>query len=170
MYDWFISKLRCHSCVTTSPATSATNMQTHLRDDADGSELGVGAQLDPLDVRTGDILASGYQLVAQPEPGELIRLLEMWECPACNRSDNWAMITLRGASVPSTATPLQPTESAPTPSIESIDAVTLDLETLERAHFISDACEMFAARLAGLQLKDLNDDVSCVELLREHLP
>ncbi len=162
MYDWFISRLRCDSCGATSPATSATNMQTHLRDDADGSELGVGAQLDPLDVRTGDILASGYQLVAQPAPGELIRLLEMWECPVCKKSDNWAMITLRGASVPST-------ECTPAPSIESIDAVTLDRETLERAHFISDACEMVAARLAGLQFEDLTDGVSCVELLREHL-
>lgn len=156
MFDWFIAKLRCPECTEIGPATSATNMQTHLRDDADGSELGVGAPLDPLDIRPEDILGSGYQLVAQPEPGHPIHLLEGWECPACGRADNWAMIAIRDGEVP---------------SIESIEAVTLDRVTLERAHFISDSCALLAARLSDVPVEDLmTGRVSCVEVLREHLP
>ena len=136
MFDWFVAKLRCPQCGTISPATSATNMQTHLRDDADGSELGVGARLDPLDIRPDDILSSAYQLVAQPEPGQEIRLLKVWECPACGHADNWAMIAIR---------------NAPVASIEAIDAVTLDRATLDRVHFISDSCALVAARISKVQ-------------------
>ena len=156
MFDWFVAKLRCPECGTISSATSATNMQTHLRDDADGSELGVNAHLDPLEVRPDDILSSGYQLVAQPEPGRAIRLLEVWGCPACRRSDNWAMITIR---------------DAPVALIEAIEAVTLDRATLERAHFISDSWVLVAAQFTDAPPEDLfTGRVSCVEVLREHLP
>ena len=154
--DWFVAGLRCPGCGTISPATSATSMQTHLRDHADSSELGVHARLDPRDVQADAILGSGYQLVARPEPGETFGLLEVWACPACGRTDNWAMIEICDALVP---------------SIAAIEAVTLDRATLERAHFISDSCVFVVARLTDVPVEELmSGRASCVEVLREHLP
>ena len=156
MYDWFVAKLRCPECGTTSAATSATNMQTHLRDDADSSELGVGAHLDPLDVRPDDILNSGYQLVSRPQPGQPIRLLEVWNCPACGHANNWAMISI---DVSDDAT------------IEGIEAVRLDRANLDKAHFISDSCMFVAAQLTGASLEEVASETArCVGLLRELLP
>jgi hypothetical protein len=152
MFDWFVASLACPACGTVSPPTSATNMQTHLRDNADGSELAVGAELDALDVRLADILNSGYQLIAEPPPGEPSRLLESWRCPTCGR-DNWALIAIANAR------------------IASIEAVVLDLATLNRAHFISDQCFVLAAQLSGIAAGELsNGTVSSVEILRQRLP
>lgn len=153
MFDWFVSSLRCPACGAVSPPTSVTNMQTHLRDDADGSELAVGATFDPLDLRVGDILSSGYQLVSEPATGDPIRLLEVWRCPSCGNGDNWALITITGTR------------------ITAIEAVTLDRAMLERAHFISDQCFVLAAQLSEVPAVDLSSGkVSCVEVLRERLP
>ena len=153
MFDWFVAPLRCPKCGAVSPPTSVTNMQTHLRDDANGSELAVGACLDALDVRTSDILNSGYQLVSEPAPGEAIRLLEVWQCPSCGRGDNWALIIIGDNC------------------ITGIEAVTLDRAMLERAHFISEQCFVLAAQLSDVPVADLSaGSVSCVETLRERLP
>jgi len=38
MYDYVVAALRCPNCNTVSAADSSTNMQTHIRDDAAGSE------------------------------------------------------------------------------------------------------------------------------------
>jgi hypothetical protein len=56
MFDYFVAAMKCPSCGTVSPADTSTNMQTHLRDDARGIELGVGYQLDPRDLGDDDIL------------------------------------------------------------------------------------------------------------------
>jgi len=152
MFDWFVAPLRCPACGAVSPPTSVTNMQTHLRDDANGSELAVDTELDTLDVRRDDILNSAYQLVSDPAPGEPIRLLEIWRCPSCGRGDNWAIITISGSR------------------ITEIEATTLDRATLEQAHFISDQCFVLAAELSGLPATDLSSGVvSCVEVLRQRL-
>jgi hypothetical protein len=149
MFDWFVAPLRCPVCGAVNPPNSPTNMVTHLRGDADGSALVVGTELDPLDVRTEDILNACYQLVSEPAPGEPIRLLEVWRCPTCGRADNWALITITGTR------------------ITSIEAVVLDRAMLERAHFISDQCFILAAQLADVP--DV-DPVISVETLRRHLP
>lgn len=153
MFDWFVAPLRCPACGAVSPPTSVTNMQTHLRDDADGSELPMGTDLDPLDVRRDDILSSAYQLVSEPVPGEPIRLLEIWRCPSCGRADNWALVTISGSR------------------ITAIEAVILDRAMLERAHFISDECFVLAAELSHLPTADLaSGEISSVEVLRQRLP
>ena len=150
MFDWFVASLCCSACGTVSPPTSVTNMQTHLRDDANGCELAVGAQLDPLDVRRDDVLNSGYLLVSDPAPGEPVRLLEIWECPSCGRSDNWALITIGGSE------------------ITGIEAVTLDRATLDSANFIS---EVHADLLAeALRREEPATGESSVEILRQRLP
>lgn len=152
MFDYFVAPLRCPQCSTASPADSSTNMQTHIRDDADGSELGVGARLDPLDVRVEDILNSGYQLVRRPDPGGRVVLLETWQCEACGRGDNWARIAISDGLV------------------QSIEAVRLDREVLENANFISDQCEVLAAQLSGLPATEFATGAAdCVEVLRQRL-
>jgi hypothetical protein len=152
MFDWFVAPLRCPVCGAVSPASSVTNMQTHLRDDADGSELAIGAKFDPLDIRRDDILNSGYLLVSDPVPDVAIRLLETWKCPTSGH-ENWALITIVGDK------------------ISEIEAVILDRATLERANFISDQCFVLAAQLSDVSGADLAAGrVSSVELLRKLLP
>lgn len=63
------------------------------------------------------------------------------------------------------------TRAAPLPAIESIEAVTLDKVTLKMAHFISESCFLVVAALTDIPEEDLaTGRVSCVEVLREHLP
>jgi hypothetical protein len=152
MYDYFVAPRRCPSCGLTTPSDSSTNMQTHIRDDASGTELGIGFEFNPLEVRPQDIQSSGYQLIRQPAAGEPILLLETWEHTACGRGDLWAVITIEGVR------------------ITSIEAATLDRPTFDRAHYISDKCFVLAARLAGIAASDIVARANgCVDVLREHL-
>jgi hypothetical protein len=152
MYDYFVAALRCPSCGLTVPPDSSTNMQTHIRDDASGVELGVGFEFDPREVQPESIQSSGYQLIRLPAATEPILLLETWEHAACGRGDLWAVIAIEGVR------------------ITSIEAVTLDRPTFERAHYISDNCFVLAARLSGIAASDLLVGKSgCVDVLREHL-
>lgn len=150
MFDWFVASLRCPVCGTVSPNTSVTNMQTHLRDDANGSELAVGTLLDPLDVRRDDILNSGYLLVSDPVEGEAIHLLEVWECPSCGSADNWALITISGTEI-----------------IE-IKEIALNRTALESANFISEVnADLLAEVLKG---EEPATNESSVDTLRRLLP
>src|SRR4051812_30591532 len=118
MFDVFVAEMRCPSCGRVIPITSNTAMQTHIRDDADGSALRVGFVFDPLDLTTTSILASEYALNAEPPPGGPIRLLDVWICPECS-TEEWAMVTIADGQ------------------ITSIEAVVLNRSTLEAANFIS---------------------------------
>ena len=95
MFDYFVSAMRCPVCKTVSPADSSTNMQTHIRDDADSRELAVGFQLDPLEVRAADIASSGYLPVTPQAADGTVTLLETWECPTCGTPDLWAAVQQR---------------------------------------------------------------------------
>src|SRR5947207_12883800 len=83
MYDYFVAAMKCLNCGTMSAADSSTNMQTHLRDDASGIELGLGFHFEPLEVRGQDIMASSYISTGRVSVDGRSRLLEMWRCPAC---------------------------------------------------------------------------------------
>lgn len=151
MYDYFVAALKCPNCAAVSPATSATNMQTHLRDDAHGIELGVGDQLDPRDLGDDDIADSGYLPVNRRDDAR-IRLLDQWQCPTCQR-ENWAQVTVDGST------------------ISAIEAVTLDRATLMRAQFITESCFILAAQLSGIPADDLmTGKVSPVSVLLDRLP
>jgi hypothetical protein len=153
MFDYFVAPMTCRVCGQTSPADSSTNMQTHLRDDADHRELSVGFALDPLEVRPQDITSSGYLPVAPQAADATFTLLETWECPACGSADQWARISVRDAV------------------IAAIDSVALDRATLETSNFISDQCFMIASALSGLPGEQLmTGAVDPVAVLREHLP
>lgn len=93
MYDYFAADLRCPGCGTVSSATAYTNMQTHLRDDANGSVLAVGYELEAADLTTSSIVASGYSLITSPSVGGEICLLEVWTCQACV-VERWASVRI----------------------------------------------------------------------------
>lgn len=90
MYDYVVAALRCPNCNTVSAADSSTNMQTHIRDDAAGSEITVGYRLEPLEIRDQDIVSSGYLATGQASTDGHIRLLETWQCPTCGHETGLA--------------------------------------------------------------------------------
>jgi hypothetical protein len=153
MYDYFVAAMTCPNCGVTSPATSSTNMQTHLRDDAQGIEIGVGFQLDPLEVRDQDIESSGYLPVSHERPDGRIRLLELWTCPTCHQDNNWGRVTIAGTE------------------IVAIEGVTLDRATLADAQFITESCFILAAQVSDIPADDLvTSKVNPVTVLLERLP
>jgi len=152
MYDYFVAAMTCANCKTTSPADSSTNMQTHLRDDARGIEIGVGFQLDPLELRDQDIESSGYLPVSRERVDGRIRLLETWSCPTCQH-ENWARVTIAGTEV------------------VAIEGATLDRATLAGAQFITESCFIAAARVSGIPTQELMmGTVDPVSVLLERLP
>jgi hypothetical protein len=151
MYDYLVAALKCPHCGTVSAADSSTNMQTHLRDDASGVELGVGFCFEPFEVREQDITASSYLSTGRVSTDGRIRLLEMWRCPACSQ-ENWARVIIAGTE------------------LTGIESVVLDRTALEGVQFISDGCYLLASRLSGLPARDLMEGrVDPVQVLFERL-
>ena len=152
MYDVFIAELQCPHCARRIPITANTAMQTHLRCDADGSELGVGFVFDQPDLTTRSIVGAGYALVAEPAPGGPIRLLDVWICPECS-TEQWAMVTIADRR------------------IERIAAVELTRATLEVANFISDTNAGLAAqRFSETGGAEAAGGATSIDVLRRHLP
>ncbi len=151
MFDVFVAEMQCPSCGRVIPITANTAMQTHIRDDADGSGLKVGFVFDPPDLTTRSIVGSGYALVTEPPPGGPLRLLDVWCCPEC-QTEQWAIVTIDDGR------------------ITSIEPVGLTRSTLETANFISDT----NAALAAGRFEDVNfpytDGATSVAVLRRHLP
>lgn len=151
MYDYFVARLRCPNCNAVSAADSSTNMQTHIRDDASGIEIGVGFRLGPLEVRDQDIMSSGYLATDRVATDGRVRLLETWRCPACGH-ENWARVTLSGTEV------------------VAIEPVILDRSTLETAQYISDGCYVIASKVSGIPARDLMEGrVNPVRVLFDRL-
>jgi hypothetical protein len=147
MFDLFVAPLRCPHCAAETPEAQ---IQTHIRgESADGSELGIGAEIEPYFLTTDQIVRSGYALVNPPAPGDPIRLLDVWICRYC-QTEQWALVVIAGGRV------------------ARIEAVTLDRETLESANFISD----LDADLLADSLRAPDDDsrLSAVDVLRQRLP
>lgn len=150
MFDYFVAALRCPDCGHVSAPTAITNMQTHIRSDADGSEIAVGYVLDSVDLTTESILGSGYALITPPPHEGTMRLLNTWICPA-NQTEQWAAIDIVDYR------------------IERIEAVTLNRATLASANFISDInADILAESLSDSSISQRN--LSSVEVLRQRLP
>lgn len=151
MYDYFVAALRCPHCNTVSAPDSSTNMQTHLRDDASGIEIGVGFRLHPFEVRDQDIVSSGYLATGRGSADHCVRLLETWRCPACGH-ENWARVTISGIEV------------------TTIEPVVLDRATLETAQYISEGCYIDAAKVSKLPARELMEGkIDPVRVLLEQL-
>jgi hypothetical protein len=149
-YDFFVAPLTCPRCGATSPADESTNMQTYLRDNPSRALLGVGdaLPLDPDRIRRDDY--EGYRAIRAPTPGEPIRILQSWECPACEQPLNWAEIDVRNGV------------------IHGINAVPLDRAHFERSHLISNDVISVASDLTGKPpVELLKDDL--IQILRDKL-
>ena len=147
MYDIFVAELTCPNC---GAVVAKAEIKTHIRDGlADGSELGVGYEFDPVELTTEWILAAGYLLVNAPGAGEPIRLLDVWICPSCE-TEQWAVVEIADRR------------------IRSIEAVKLDRATLESANFISEVdADLLADALRGEQPARGEGGV---DVLRQRLP
>ena len=145
MYDIFVAALRCATCGRTSPSDYTTNMQTKLRDAPDLSSFKVG---DTLAINHATMVDSGYYAV-QPA-SEPVHIAQMWSCPYCHHYPNWAEIVVRDSR------------------IERIEAVPLDLPTLDRVHYLDDDALGSIEMLAGRNLRD-QSKADAVALLRSLL-
>lgn len=144
MFDVFVAPLRCPGC---GADTAEAEIQTHIRGaSADGSALRVGSEINPYHLTPESIVESGYALVNEPEPGEPIRLLDVWTCPGC-RQEQWAVVEILDGR------------------IVAVEAVTLDRATLASANYIS---EIEAELLADSIGRD--EGATSVEVLRRRLP
>ncbi len=152
MYDYFAGSLRCPRCNHLTDGREHTNMQTHLRSGADGSELRVGFSLDVNDLRASHIIDAGYLALCAPKHLSM-SLLNTWQCPSCH-TDQWAQVDVQAGV------------------IEAIHAVVMSREVLSRAHFIDEAdAELLAAKLLAIPSWELTDrKLDPVEVLRQHLP
>ena len=143
-YDFFVARMKCPNCGETSPDDESTNMQTKIRKEPNLSYLRVGDSVEPAEPDVA------YLTIRKPEPGEDIRILQTWECPNCNRVDNWAEIVIQGGI------------------IRSIQPVSLNRETFRRANFIEDSAASVASRLLDIPINEtIGMDV--VQVLRERL-
>jgi hypothetical protein len=152
MFDTFIAALHCPRCGNVSPATAVCGVQTHLRGDADGSELAVGYSFDPVDLKTEYILGAGYALITPPAAAGTMRLLDVWTCPAC-QSEQWAAVEIVQGR------------------LERIEAVAMNQATFLTANFISDVnADFLAEALTGVSQAEIaQEKVSSIDILRERL-
>lgn len=152
MYDYFAGELVCSGCGYRTDGREHTNMQTHIRSDADGSELRVGFVFEIGDLRTSHIVDAGYTQLGEAAHLSM-SLLNTWQCPSCN-TDQWAQIDVQRGT------------------IEAIHAVVMSQNVLRRAHFIDEAdAELLAAKLLEVPAWDLTEQqLDPVEVLRQHLP
>jgi hypothetical protein len=127
-------------------------MQTHIRDDADGTTLEIGYEFDASDLEEASIISSSYLMIRSPDPKKDIRLLNIWICPAC-RTDQWAMVEIVEGK------------------IVRIEAVSMSRAVLAEANFIGEVnAELLAATLIDIPSRELSErKLDVVTILRQHL-
>lgn len=146
-YDYFVGRLACPHCGKVSAPDSSTNMQTYIRDESQLAFLGEGAAVD---VSPANMRDSSYYVVREPQPGEVVKILQTWECPSCGKPSNWAVVSVKNGR------------------IQGVAAVPLNRQTFERAHYISLDADGVAADVSGRPVTEIvGEDV--VAILREHL-
>ncbi len=146
-FDYFVGNLKCPVCEALSEADESTNIQTYIRDEPDLTHLGVGY---PVEINTESMEDKHYLTIKLPQPGEKIRILDIWECSTCNHPFNWAEIVVLDGI------------------INRIMAVSLNREVFEQANFISKECVSVVSDLTDRAFRDLIG-ADLVHLLREQL-
>jgi hypothetical protein len=127
-------------------------MQTHIRTDANGSELGIGHLLESMDVNTEHLVGAGYLLIIRPANEGTLRILNIWSCDACD-TDQWAIVDIAERK------------------IARIEAVLMSRAVLEAANFIGEVdAELLAAALLDIPPWEVSDrKLDVVSVLRQHL-
>lgn len=132
LYDYFVAQLCCSSCGDRSSRDRSTNIKTRLATDPVDAALGIG---DDVRFDLSRVPKRGYRAIRSPRPGEGIRLLEAWTCPACGAQSSWVEVQIAGGIV------------------QAIDVVPVDLRALEHAHFLSEAAVLVVERVGGRALQ-----------------
>jgi hypothetical protein len=127
-YSYFVADLQCPGCGSIADASVITKVESEP-----GTVIRVG---DPLDVTVTDMELSHYK-VRDPAPGEPLRFLEPWGCPNCGRL--WVEVVVAAGAV------------------RSIEAVRLDVATLDRVHFVDSEVTDFYEEVTGEPLYVGND-------------
>jgi hypothetical protein len=118
-FDWFVAEMRCPRCGAVSPADETTGMQTGIQDQPQLAFLGIGDYVTFDFSKAGE---RGYVVLHEPRRGEPIVLLTTWDCPTCDKPQNWARVVIQDGR------------------IVSIEATAVTSEQIEEAHLISDDC------------------------------
>ncbi len=143
--DYFIGRMRCQHCKKISAHDTSTHCETFLRDVPDGSALGLGDHVGPVDVHK----RPDYYQPRHEQEGSDLHVLEGWECANCSQV-NWAEVVVRDEHV------------------ASVWSIQLSRETLMRAHLISSECVELASKLSGKQPWELIE-ADIVSVLLEYL-
>ena len=144
--DYFVAELQCPHCKEISPPDNSTNMVTYIRTEPELDYLGVG---DTLTIEIEAMPERGYLTIRKPQLDQLIKILQLWECPFCGQI-NWAEICVDAGK------------------IVSIIPVPLNRKTLENAHFIHYEAKGVAAALTERSYSDISYE-EVVPILRELL-
>jgi hypothetical protein len=123
---YFKADLRCSNCGQTNTAWLAS----HLDDQGDNYEVGDRYD-DRISIADFDV---SCLTVRPPETGDAIHAVESWTCTNCNAA-NFGEIVFAGGVV------------------TSIEAIELDLEALERVHFLGEETVEMLQAIAGEPLR-----------------
>jgi hypothetical protein len=135
-----------------SEVSENTNMQTHLRDDANGSGLPIGFVFDKADLEARNIAESGYLLVEDLGTSNNVRILNTWHCPSCG-TEQWGLVEIANGV------------------LESISGLLMNREALDRANFIGEVdAGLLAAALLDIPPWELTErKLDSIEVLRQRL-
>jgi len=143
--DYFVGRMRCQHCKAISANDTSTHCETFLRDVPNGSTLGLGDYVGPVDVHK----RPDYYQPRHEQEGADLHVLEGWECANCSQV-NWAEVVVRDEHV------------------ASVWSIKLSRDTLMRAHLISSECVELASKLSGKQPWELIE-ADIVSVLLEYL-
>jgi len=132
-FDYFVGELKCPICGNVSCADSSTNIQTKIRNTPNFRLLSVGCELN---ADHDSLMDADYYFIQSPQ-GNILELIDMWECPSCGSPRNWAQITIREGI------------------IINIISVPLTYEILRGANYIIDEGLHSLSAFTGLSFEDL---------------
>jgi hypothetical protein len=136
-FDFFAAELPCSTCGKIVSGAAMAHMQTRIQRDPQGAYLQVGAHID---IAPGGPSVNGYLTIRPPQHHSPIRLLEVWSCPFCGATPQWAEVILEDEM------------------IRSITAVPLNRETLDRVHYITDELTFYYDDITGVTLFLFNEE------------
>lgn len=132
-FDYFVGKMTCLNCGVTSKADESTDMQTKICEVRHLMPYGVG---DFLPCDYNNLRDNGYILVNSPKNKESYSLLDFWDCINCRTAFNCAQIVIENEV------------------IASVEAVELNIETINSCNYISEDCVYLGWRIVdGLAIK-----------------